>query len=216
MIITSQGISRNVIRLVHQIGQDGKYHWVNTDEFNPENYDLSAEIKSMPEEKRQEFWSKNYAEINLTVADLTAGSDGIAKILSHIEQLGRKFTENKQMLINIDLSAPVTARPSGTFVLVVPTIASLVPLAKELDTFKSMKSCVVTLHTPADIYLDWQWLDHAVPFKCLSCLLEFKWKPEGMPQQRVRGEHLHHINLEWAKVRKELRGAVAYRHGEQH
>ena len=204
-MITSDGVVRNVVRKVGKLSRDGKYHWVDTDEYNPENYDLAADVSHMPKDEQQTFWSKNYVEINLTVADLTSGSDGIAKVLSHIEQFGKVFTDNNQMMfINIDLSAPTTARPRGTCVLVVPTIASLVPLAKKLDTFEALERCVVTLYTPADIFLDWQSLDHAVPFKCLTGPLEFMWKPEGMPLQRVRGAHLHHMNLEWAKVRKEL------------
>lgn len=195
-----------MVRQVGKKSRNGKFHWVDTDEFVEGHYDLAQDIQSKPLEEQKAFWTKNFVEINIDVDDLE-GTE-IGNLDQHMHQLGPLFPEhNRKVFINIDLYGTVTARAHNTNVLTVDTVSSLVTLALMLRTFKALESCVITLSTPKDNkprYLDWQWLDHAVPFKGLSCPLEIKWNLEGLNQKRVRGEHLHHLNLEWAKIRKEL------------
>lgn len=153
---------------VGQTGDDKKYHWVNTDDYDLDIYDLAADLKTLTKAEKKNFYVENHVQVNV---DVTAGGE-FDEILAHIQKLGKLFTENLgSIFINLIFpgTGDVECRPKGSNVLAVQTVAAILPLAEKISYFEALDRCVVTLHTPAGFegYLAWEWLDHAVPFTVL-------------------------------------------------
>jgi hypothetical protein len=209
------GFERNVVRQVGKMGVDRRFHWVNTDDFDADKYDLAADIKSMVKEDRKTFWVNNYVQVDIDVTDLTAVED----VIEHMDKLGKVFTESLgHLYINLifpdEYDVERLPRHSPKSVLTIPTIAAIVPLVQKVATFKALTRCVVTLHTPTGSstrrMVDWHaWLNHAVPFMQFpSNTWRLDWIPQNLDYEalpeRVFGKDRHHLNVQWAKVEKEM------------
>jgi hypothetical protein len=195
------------------MGVDKRWHWVKTNKFDFGVYDLPADVKSMSKDDRKAFWHNNYVQIDLDVTYCT----GVEEVLEHMEKLGKVFTENVAN-IYINLIFPeeyaVSRYPKGApSVMVMPSIAALVPLVGKIGSCQALHRCVVTLHTPPGSSVRrwddwWAWLDHAVPFMELPISSwRLDWLPQGLETdalpERVFGKDRHHLNVEWARVLKD-------------
>lgn len=214
VVISPMGIERNLVEQKGKMGADKHWHWANTTKYDFGVYDLPADVKSMSDADQKAFWVDNYVQIDLDVTYLT----GVNEVLQHMEKLGKVFTENVgNLYINLIFPEeyPVQRYPKGQpSVMVMPSIAALVPLVTKVASCSALKRCVVTVHPPpgSDSGVTWKqwwaWMDHAVPFMELGkSYWRLDWLPQGYKKdalpERVDGDTRHHLNIEWARVMKD-------------
>ncbi|APA05576.1 hypothetical protein sscle_01g003460 [Sclerotinia sclerotiorum 1980 UF-70] len=227
IIITKLGVIRNLARITERFTESGyPYKHASADEFQPDVYDVADTVSKMPAKEREEFWAKNWIEIEVDLRSKeemisdNAQVEGEEKprkdyetLLKYIDNLGPDFTAHaRYMFVNIIFPSILDADQSKINSSVLGCqqtheFQHIEKLVAKLQHFPKIKRLDVILQTPSNTKkpLSIPQLNLVLPFYDLGFTdWNIKWKTSFMTKaEPVGGWPIHYLDKERNRLLRE-------------
>ncbi|KAJ8071536.1 hypothetical protein OCU04_001851 [Sclerotinia nivalis] len=227
IIITQLGVIRNLARITERFTENGyPYKHASADEFQPDVYDVADTVSKMPAKEREEFWAKNWIEIEVDLRSeeeeicVNAQVEGEEEprkdydtLLKYIDNLGPDFTAHaKYMFVSIIFPSIPDADQSKVNSSVLGCqqtheFQHIEKLVAKLQHFPKIKRLDVILQTPSNTKkpLSIPQLNLVLPFYDLGFTdWNIKWRTSFMTKaEPVGGWPIHYLDKERNRLLRE-------------